>query len=695
MNRFKLYFICLILFYYGVKSQNKIADSLLLVLNQTTVDSQKVKLYGDISWELLSSDINKSLNFAEKELELATKINSEKDIAQAESDVGNIFNRKADYTNAIIHYNKALAMRQKLNQPIKVAGVYTNIATVYMRQNKFKEALDINFKTLKIFENIHDENKQSLVLGNIGNLYYNLKQNKAALLYFTKGLLLARKSNNKTSLANISVNIADIKFEEKDYTSAEFYYNSALLIYIDTDDKYSMATVYNNLGTIASKKNKINLALSYFNLSLKQRIALQDEFGVAQTNLTIGELDLKNANYQQAINHFNTSLKVFIKNNSTLQLEKTYSLLAFAYNKAGDLKLSVINYQNCISIKDSLYVKELTNQSIEMNTKYETDKKQQENELLNTKNKLSETTIKEQRIVTYFIITALLLLAVLAYFIFKGLTHQKKANAIISKQKQLVEHQKDIVDEKQKEILDSIHYAKRIQTALLAHKDFLDINIKNNFVLFKPKDIVSGDFYWATNHENNFYLAVCDSTGHGVPGAFMSILNIGFLSEAIKEKNILEPNKILNYVRNRLIESISKDEQKDGFDGILLCINQHTNQITYASAHNAPVLVSDNKIIDLPKDKMPVGQGERKQEFNLFSVDVKKGDTLYLYTDGYADQFGGEKGKKFKYKPLNELLLANTRLTMVEQNLVLQTTFDNWKGNLEQVDDVLLIGMKI
>ncbi|MGZ4090006.1 MAG: PP2C family protein-serine/threonine phosphatase, partial [Bacteroidia bacterium] len=192
-----------------------------------------------------------------------------------------------------------------------------------------------------------------------------------------------------------------------------------------------------------------------------------------------------------------------------------------------------------------------------------------------------------------------------------------------------------------------------------------------------------------------FYLAVCDSTGHGVPGAFMSLLNIGFLSEAIKEKDILDPNEVFNYVRQRLIDSISKEEQKDGFDGILLCVNKTTYKITYAAANNNPVLVTNNNLINLKADNMPVGKGERVAGFNLFEIEAKKGDTIYLFTDGFPDQFGGPKGKKFKYRQLEEILLTNNALPLSEQAVKLNTAFEEWKGNLEQIDDVLIIGIKI
>ena len=304
--------------------------------------------------------------------------------------------------------------------------------------------------------------------------------------------------------------------------------------------------------------------------------------------------------------------------------------------------------------------------------------------------------------------------------------------AALRKEKELLEQtvkertaevveKKELIEEKQKEIVDSINYAKRIQQTLLANDDALQQNLKDYFVLFQPKDIVSGDFYWAASPsqppqrggdpthmamdtavenpppsgelEGAFYLAICDSTGHGVPGAFMSLLNISFLNEAITEKHIKQPNEILNHVRQRLIESVSQDGGQDGMDGILLCIENE--KITYSAANNAPVIVRDNSILSLPADKMPIGKGEKGISFTHFTIDTKPGDILYFYTDGYADQFGGPKGKKFKYKQLDELLISIHKKPMEEQKQILTETIEKWKGNLEQVDDILIVGMRI
>ncbi|MGZ3883500.1 MAG: SpoIIE family protein phosphatase, partial [Bacteroidia bacterium] len=275
----------------------------------------------------------------------------------------------------------------------------------------------------------------------------------------------------------------------------------------------------------------------------------------------------------------------------------------------------------------------------------------------------------------------------------------KERTAEIVQQKNEIESQKLLVEEKQKEIVDSINYAQRIQFTLLAHEKVLKKHFSDHFVLFQPKDIVSGDFYWATKQDNRFYLAVCDSTGHGVPGAFMSLLNISFLNEAIIEKEIKEPNLVLDYVRDRLIRSISHEGRQDGMDGILICIEENETgekmKITYAAANNNPMLYSNSRLSELPYSKMPIGKGERMAPFALFEIKAAKSDMLYLYTDGFADQFGGPSGKKFKYKQLNELLQANANANLTVQHDALLKALTSWKAGLEQVDDICVLGLRL
>ncbi len=247
---------------------------------------------------------------------------------------------------------------------------------------------------------------------------------------------------------------------------------------------------------------------------------------------------------------------------------------------------------------------------------------------------------------------------------------------------------------KNKEITDSIYYAQKIQQSLLAPQDLIDKHLPQNFVFFKPKAIVSGDFYWAREYNDDFYLAVCDCTGHGVPGAFMSLLITSFLNEALSEKRIISPDKILEFIRYRIIENTSKNGSQDGMDGVVIRFHKG-GKISYASGNSFQTLIQDSRLHKLPKDKMPVGISYKMDPYTLQTIETKKGDMLYFYSDGYADLFGGNKGKKFTNKQLNDTFLKIASLEPWEQKDILERIFVDWKGDLEQIDDVCVIGIRI
>jgi len=261
-----------------------------------------------------------------------------------------------------------------------------------------------------------------------------------------------------------------------------------------------------------------------------------------------------------------------------------------------------------------------------------------------------------------------------------------------------VVQQKHMVEEKQKEIIDSINYAQRIQRALLASDKLLENNLGDHFVLFQPKDIVAGDFYWGTVIDDGFMLITADCTGHGVPGAFMSLLNISKLSETIIEKKITSPDLVLNNVRTEIVRSLNPnagDNSQDGMDCVLCKIDLKNRKLKYAAANNSFYIVRNNELINCTGDKMPVGKSHDENSFSLHSIDLKPGDVIYTLTDGYPDQFGGPRGKKFKYKQLEELLLKIAHLSMSEQRTRLEVALNDWRGNLEQVDDICIIGVRV
>ena len=447
---------------FSLFSQNLVTDSLIKEVNKNSIhDSVKIKLYGDIAWEYMGSDMNKSLEFANKELSLATKTKREADIAQAESDIGSIYNRKSSFDTALIHYNKALVIRQKLKQDIKVAGIYTNIATVLMRQSKFEEALAINFKSLKLFEKVGDEIKQAITIGNIGNLYYELEQNKPAEQFYRKSLSLARKTRHLMTEGNDLVNIGGIKFEvavqndslvnRSELDSALFYFLEAETILVQLNATYNLSAVYNNIGRIYSIKKDYQKALSFFEKGLQARIVLEDKFGIGLSYINLAETERILGNNAKNIEYLNKAAELFLNLKNYLNLKQAYGKLAEAYELKKDYLTSLKFQQLYSSYKDSIYNEDNAKQLAEMQTKYNVEKK----DLELAKNKAEIETKEKQAYIKNIIIIAIIILSILIVFtgvLFyrkKQIEQQAKLDAEIASQKEI--RTKAILDAEEKE----------------------------------------------------------------------------------------------------------------------------------------------------------------------------------------------------------------------------------------------------
>jgi len=257
------------------------------------------------------------------------------------------------------------------------------------------------------------------------------------------------------------------------------------------------------------------------------------------------------------------------------------------------------------------------------------------------------------------------------------------------------------IDEKNKDITDSIHYAKRIQEAILPSDALMRQLLPDSFVLYKPKDIVSGDFYWLEQWGNQLLIAAVDCTGHGVPGAFMSIVAHNILTQTVNVLGLAKPALILNQTNTQLAKKLNQNPEeatvRDGMDIALCAINYKKSTMEFAGANNPLWIIREGKIIEIPGDKFPVGEfmGIELQQFTNHEWELQRNDRIYIFTDGYADQFGGPKGKKFKYRQLQELLLEIHLKPMAEQKAILDATIGQWRGDLEQVDDILVIGIRI
>jgi serine phosphatase RsbU (regulator of sigma subunit) len=296
--------------------------------------------------------------------------------------------------------------------------------------------------------------------------------------------------------------------------------------------------------------------------------------------------------------------------------------------------------------------------------------------------------------------------------------HEKVNRELADKVKERtleIEKQKDHIQKINTDITDSINYAKYIQSSILPKADQLELYLGEHFVLYKPKDIVSGDFYWISYIENKTIIAAVDCTGHGVPGAFMSMLGTALLNEIINKEYITHPGVILRRLRKEVINSLQqkgeRGEQKDGMDIALCTLDLENMKLQFAGANNPLYLIrksnlekvgvlrseltGDDRLYEIKGDLMPIGIHDRMENFTTHEINIYKGDSFYLFTDGFPDQFGGRDSKKFGYKQFREHLLKNNSMTMPGQKTSLEKVLKEWMGNNSQIDDILVVGFRI
>lgn len=629
------------------------SDSVLQKINlNRTNDSLFIKYSRDVSWLLINEQkVDLGLKYCDSALIRSRVIKNRRFEALTYNTIGNNLKSLGDYNKAINSFKEAIKINVEINNPEGLSSSYLNLGNVYF-------ALESYLKAEKCYS--------------------------IALVEYEKVI-----KKDTVDLANIHNNLSGIYWAQKKIDKAKESLQRAYNLYKLKNDEDGIASALNNFGFLEMARGNKEQALVYFNEALPHKINIGNNDEIADSYVTISlmyeQLKQPQKALAQALNslkHIDTSLSIPI-------VEKVFTQIANCYEINGNTKKAIEYYKKVKEISKNVMSKQLSEQIDDAEKKRRSDQLRYRDSLTQqSKIQTQQLQLEKDSLTKWFLVAIILIAIVFTAILYKRFL-------VIKKQRHEIFSQKEIIEVHQKETIDSINYAKRIQHTLLANNEFLEQHLGDYFIYFQPKDIVSGDFYWAAKHNDLIYIAVCDSTGHGVPGAFMSLLNIGFLNEAINEKKITQPDLVFNYVRNRLIETISKDGQKDGFDGVLICIDKSRSLLTYASANTVPVIISDNQLIELSKNRMPVGKGELVGDFTLYSQSYKTGDILFLYTDGYADQFGGPKGKKFKYKQLNELLFANRHLSLIEQLKQIEKEFKAWQGPSEQIDDVCVMGLKL
>lgn len=616
------------------------------------------------------------------------------------------YDQSLQIANELINSNDTTKIKEGRFQ---VAATLSNYGTLWKNVGNFEKSFNCFFESLKYFDALKNKYGQAVNLGNIGNLYRIQKNYEKALDYFNKALQLYIESKKRNGQALNYANIAIVYDLQKKYKLSEEFYQKAIEINLAIDNKKNLANNYSNLGILYSNLNDLEKALSYYFKALEIQKNIKHLSGETSTLNGIAHVYVKQKNYALAEKYFNESNIKSEQNNDVENLANNYLTISGIKEEQGKIKEALIAFKKHISYKDSLESASNKKAGIQKEMQFNFDKKVLADSLkVVEERKLMDAKLEKEEFARFALFIGLGIVIIFSFFLFnrfKVTQKQKKTIELKEKETQL---QKNIIEQKHTEITDSINYAERIQRSFMATSEILEENLgKNNnesnyFVFFKPKDIVSGDFYWASHLPNGqFAFVTADSTGHGVPGAIMSLLNITSLEKAVE--HFSDPAEILNNTRKTIIERLkkdgSKDGGKDGMDGSIICFDKASKKLHVAAA-NVPVYIVKNDeehtLIEIKPDKMPIGRHEYDQlPFTTHTVEMQKGDMVYTFTDGFPDQFGGDKGKKFKIRVLRDLLKENAHKKLEEQQTIIHTTFNNWKNVQEQTDDVTIIGIRI
>jgi serine phosphatase RsbU (regulator of sigma subunit) len=530
--------------------------------------------------------------------------------------------------------------------------VYQMLAFEYWGAGKRDKAFELAYTGLKISDQLSEEEGAGWSKFQFGVFHFDMKDYDISLQHFLDSEKNADRLGLNYQLARTRSGIGGIYIATNKLEEGLKYNMLALEGYRDCGHQTAISRALNDLGVINFRLGKVDESEKYLREALDVREKLLYAPGVITTRMELAKVLLTLGKLEETETLLLSALQLSNETNAKQKAAQCHQQLSELYKQLEQPWKALEHLEEHFKIKSIVAGEEATNRINSLQQKNATEKSEAEAEIHRLKN-----------------------------------VELKKAYSEI--------------EEKNKSILDSIHYAKRIQGALLASEELLRKNLPEHFVLYKPKDIVSGDFYWAHAGKNGlFFFAVCDCTGHGVPGAFMSLLNSTFLNEAVIEKGLTDPAEILNEVRKQLITALnpegSKEETRDGMDATIIAFDKKSMTLTFASANNPFLLIHNGELRSFSPDKFPVGvyPGYEEKPFTSQQLQLNAADCVYLVTDGYGDQFGGAQGKKFKLRKLKEVLTELHKLPMKEQQKILEERHQSWKGDLEQVDDILITGIR-
>jgi serine phosphatase RsbU (regulator of sigma subunit) len=585
----------------------------------------------------------------------------------------------ARYDVALTNYQEALPIFEDIGSAPGVSAVLNGMALIYFSQNFYEKALEIHFQRLELSREIGDQFEIGNALNNIGVTYDRI------------GIDSMERVFGSEFHDTVRIKPSDAYLEI--FQNALDYYHEALDVREKMDDRIGIAGTVYNLGITYINSGKPDEALQYLERALTLNEELNNRSEIANIYLRLGQVYLAFENYSLASRYLNQSLNLALELDLKQSLEDIYLNLSDLYSKLRNFEQALIYYRQYSAVRDTLNTSEKMDQISEMQVKYETEATEKENALLEAKSEIADAKLKQTRIILTITIIAIGIFLAMVVQLIRQNNLKKKANRELAESNALITEQK-------KEITDSIQYASRIQNAMLPPGDYVDKLLPDRFIIFMPRDIVSGDYYYITEKDDKVICVAADCTGHGVPGAFMSMLGIAFLNEIISKQAELHTDEMLGELRSHIVKNLhqtgKEGESQDGMDLALYIADLKNMKLEFSGANNSLILFRNGEMIEAKADKMPIGIHTRiEEDFTRHNLDLQKGDMIYTFSDGYPDQFGGPNQKKFMIKKFKKMLNDINQKSMEEQKSVMENTLAEWMSETEQVDDILVIGVRV
>lgn len=690
-------------------------------------------------------DLQLALDYMQKALELKQRAFDTAGVSDVFSGFAQVYYDSGRYDNAVDYYEKAISLKESIGDSEACSNLMNDLGDVLQSTFRYDKSIECYERALAMKEKANDDRSSSVLLNNIGNVYYEQRDYDKAIEYYSRSLAKDSIAGNKTDIAASMNNIGVMYYNKGDFEKAIEYQTNSLKINEETGQQKELSISYNNLGNINFDWKKYQEALDYYQKSLQIKEQIDYKQGIAISLFNIGNVHKELKDFEKAIDYFLRSNNVAENISFKEIISANFNALADVYTALKDYK-TALDYQKKYS--ESLEVLDLRKgmQFSEMQGKYDTRSKDEQISVLKeeirkhkilaeleaTNNEIllqmkeaelqeQLTKVQKQRVVLFSFILGFLVILVFSILLYRQSSQRRKANILLAKkneeimqQKEEIEAQRDeieyqrdfvlmqknMIEEQKKEIMDSIVYASLIQSAILTPEEVIKNMVENYFILFRPRDIVSGDFYLLSEKFNKKIFVVADCTGHGVPGAFMSMLGISALNDIISRMDNLSSGEILNQLRASIVKSLhqtgKEGESKDGMDITLCIFDDKKMELQFSGAFNPLIIIRNNELIETKGDRMPIGISKYiDRPFAENIVPVQKDDMVYLFTDGIVDQFGGDDGKKLKYPRLRNMLSELNQSPVAEQKELLNKRFEDWKGSIEQIDDVCVMGFRI